>query len=106
MKCPQSSAGKDDINPFAVMADDQIKKDVCNMAKAIIFDMDGVLADSEPLHVRAETSILEKQGIRLSEKEWAGYKGVTEKFFWTDLNSKYKLGKDHLALAAEKRDAF
>jgi beta-phosphoglucomutase family hydrolase len=37
--------------------------------KAIIFDMDGVLVDSEPLHLLAMTRFLEQFGIEYSEKE-------------------------------------
>ncbi len=33
------------------------------MVKAVIFDMDGTLVDSEPLHEKARNSILEKFGI-------------------------------------------
>ena len=34
---------------------------------AIVFDFDGVLADSEPLHLKAYQALLEPQGIHLDE---------------------------------------
>ena len=40
--------------------------------QAIIFDFDGVIADTEPLHLRALQSALEGQGVRLSREEYFG----------------------------------
>jgi HAD superfamily hydrolase (TIGR01509 family) len=38
--------------------------------RAIVFDFDGVLADSEPLHLKAYQALLEPQGIHLDEKTY------------------------------------
>jgi HAD superfamily hydrolase (TIGR01509 family) len=38
--------------------------------RAIVFDFDGVLADSEPLHLRAYQAILEPEGIHLDQKTY------------------------------------
>jgi beta-phosphoglucomutase len=49
------------------------------MLQAVIFDFDGVIADSEPLHLRAYQSILEKEGIRLDKQEYyARYLGYDD----------------------------
>ena len=40
------------------------------MIRAILFDFDGVLADTEPIHLKAFRSILSRQKISLSEKEY------------------------------------
>src|SRR6266566_2818636 len=40
------------------------------MLQAIIFDFDGVIADSEPLHLRAYQQVLEKEGIALSREDY------------------------------------
>ena len=42
---------------------------------ALIFDMDGVLVDSEPLHKRAKELAFEEHGIFLSEAVYDSYKG-------------------------------
>jgi beta-phosphoglucomutase len=42
---------------------------------ALIFDMDGVLVDSEPLHKRAKELAFGKLGIELSEEVYDSYKG-------------------------------
>jgi beta-phosphoglucomutase len=40
------------------------------MLKAIVFDFDGVIADSEPLHFASFRDILAEEGIALSEAEY------------------------------------
>ncbi len=46
------------------------------MLRAVIFDMDGLLIDSEPLWVRSETAILATVGVELSEEDCARTKGL------------------------------
>jgi beta-phosphoglucomutase len=40
------------------------------MLQAIIFDFDGVIADSEPLHLRGYQQVLHKDGIELTREEY------------------------------------
>ena len=40
------------------------------MLQAVIFDFDGVIADSEPLHLRAYQTILQPEGIELSREDY------------------------------------
>ena len=40
------------------------------MLQAIVFDFDGAIADSEPLHLRAYQSVLEKEGIELTRADY------------------------------------
>lgn len=44
--------------------------------KVIIFDMDGVLVDSEPSHILIEKKMFKKMGLNFSDKEHAGYMGT------------------------------
>lgn len=44
--------------------------------KAVIFDMDGVLVETEPFHTRAVKEILEEAGIDISEDEILEYVGL------------------------------
>ena len=49
------------------------------MIAAIVFDFDGVLADSEPLHLRAYQDVLEPLGISLPREEYyASYLGYDD----------------------------
>ena len=42
------------------------------MIKAIVFDFDGVLADTEPLHFRAYQEVLKGVGTALTREEYYG----------------------------------
>jgi HAD superfamily hydrolase (TIGR01509 family) len=46
-----------------------------NNPKALIFDMDGVLVDSEPLHKRAKQMAFQEAGIHFPEQTYDSYKG-------------------------------
>jgi beta-phosphoglucomutase len=49
------------------------------MLRAIIFDFDGVIADSEPLHFASFRDVLAEEGIRLSEAQYyAQYLGFDD----------------------------
>ena len=61
------------------------------MIKAVIFDMDGVIAETEHIHIQAEKETMLKHGIKISENELHKYTGTTAKQMFTDLIRKYKL---------------
>ena len=49
------------------------------MLKVVIFDFDGVVADSEPLHYRAFAQIVSRYGIKLAkERYYTEYLGYTD----------------------------
>lgn len=45
--------------------------------KAVLFDMDGVLYDSMPLHARAWKQMCDSQGLECDETEFYGFEGMT-----------------------------
>ena len=50
------------------------------MLKALLFDFDGVLADTEPLHFRVFQHVLGEEGLSLSEPEYyAQYVGLDDR---------------------------
>jgi HAD superfamily hydrolase (TIGR01509 family) len=51
---------------------------------AIIFDMDGVIADSEPRYYAAVNTILSEDGVRLTEEEYAGVIGLSVEAAWEE----------------------
>lgn len=59
--------------------------------KYLIFDMDGVIVDSEAVNIASELAVLEKAGVRASFQEHTQYLGVTAEATWTDLKEKYSL---------------
>jgi HAD superfamily hydrolase (TIGR01509 family) len=46
--------------------------------KGVIFDLDGVLVDSEPLHVEAWQVLFDKQGMQITEEEYRHGIGMTD----------------------------
>lgn len=56
---------------------------------AVIFDMDGVLLDSEPLHYQAVRDILAEHGIDFPLAEYHQYLGTTLVSTWDDLSQRH-----------------
>ena len=61
------------------------------MLKAVIFDMDGVIIDSEPFHWEVNKKIFKILGLRVSKKDYKKYIGTSNTNMWTDLKSQYHL---------------
>lgn len=61
------------------------------MIKAVIFDLDGVIVESESAHIEAEQQTFLKYGVRISSDELHKYTGTTAKLMFTELIRKYKL---------------
>jgi beta-phosphoglucomutase family hydrolase len=59
--------------------------------QAVIFDMDGVLVDSEFLHIKAEKKTFSPYGIELSKEEINTYMGMGVKMMLKSLIQKYSL---------------
>lgn len=72
------------------------------MVKAIILDMDGVLIDSEPIHLEATNRVLKKFGKKLKIEENLPYQGMNEKRYWEVLSTKFSLPLSPIKLAKEK----
>lgn len=56
------------------------------MIKGIIFDMDGVISDTQKLHAKVESELLARYGIKLSPEEISKkYSGVRTRDFFDEL---------------------
>lgn len=64
--------------------------------------MDGVIVDSEPVHIKAEKQTMIKYGIDISTKELQKYTGTTAKFMFTELIKKYNLNTTFKKIFNEK----
>ena len=62
--------------------------------KAVIFDMDGVLVNSEPLHFEFERRIAESLGFSMSGEDLKPFVGISNFNFWTILKEQYGLKQD------------
>ncbi|MDR1542097.1 MAG: HAD family phosphatase [Clostridiales bacterium] len=54
------------------------------MRKAVIFDMDGVLVDSQPLHFQIDEAVLKDAGARPSKLEVESHAGMANMDRWAD----------------------
>ncbi|MEJ6950788.1 HAD family hydrolase [Natronospora cellulosivora (SeqCode)] len=59
--------------------------------KAVIFDMDGVIIDSEPIHYQVNQLLYKELGIKVSDEEYSTFIGVSNSDHWTILKKKYNL---------------
>jgi HAD superfamily hydrolase (TIGR01509 family) len=57
--------------------------------KAVIFDMDGVIIDTEPLHAIADNRILEDSGITTPEGYFERFAGWTNQAMWEEIGKEY-----------------
>jgi len=60
------------------------------MIKAILFDMDGVVIDSEHLYEKAENNLFASYGISISDEELKELKGTTEADFYNRLEKRHR----------------
>ena len=73
--------------------------------EAVIFDMDGVLIDSEPIHVAIEKKLYAKLGIDVPEALHRSFMGASNDFMYSDLRSRFNL-KESVKELKEKDELF
>lgn len=61
------------------------------MLKAVIFDMDGVIVDSEPIHFEIDKRTLRRCNINATDEMLLPYVGVSNPDMWQDLKKRFKL---------------
>lgn len=61
------------------------------MLKAVLFDMDGVIIDSEPLHARAAINALQKYGVSLTPEFCYSFIGSTAKHMLEVIKENWQL---------------
>jgi HAD superfamily hydrolase (TIGR01509 family) len=83
-----------------------IKKRKDEMIKAVIFDMDGVLINSEPFQHKADLCVLSKFGVAMSEEECREFVGSTENYTWGILKERHNLPHDVEELTSMKRQKY
>lgn len=76
------------------------------MIKAVIFDMDGVIIDSEPAHVKFEKEIFKSLGISVTEEQHMGFVGTTSHYMWETLRVKNELKQSLEELVNNDREQY
>jgi len=61
------------------------------MIKGLIFDMDGVLIDSEPLYRILNDKLFKELGFTLTDEAYAQYVGTTDEKMLNDLKTRFSL---------------
>lgn len=74
------------------------------MAKAVIFDLDGVLIESETYFIEAGIDIFKKHGLKLTKEVIARHFGLRSDDYLRALEKHFKVQLDHQAIAKELRD--
>lgn len=76
------------------------------MLKAVLFDMDGVLVDTEPLHHKAYQQMFSKVGIDVSSEMYEGFTGQSTYGICVQLCTHFNLQQNPQELVQIKRDNF
>ncbi|MED4126837.1 HAD family phosphatase [Shouchella miscanthi] len=72
--------------------------------KAFIFDMDGVIINSEPLHFAVEAELAKEKGITLKEGELESYVGTRADEMWSSLKAEHQADFDVDTLLQEANE--
>lgn len=75
--------------------------------KAVIFDLDGVIVDSEMVHPRTFERALHKYGIRIENAHWKrAYTGIGSYAIFDDIVKKYKIKEDARELVKKRNEIY
>ena len=73
---------------------------------AVLFDLDGTLVPSEPLHHLSIVEVLAAWDKSLSDEELISYTGWAEGLFWEDLKRTLSLPTETATLIEQRTDAY
>jgi HAD superfamily hydrolase (TIGR01509 family) len=62
--------------------------------KLILFDLDGVVIDTEPLYSKGEIKLFKEYGITIPDEDWKLFRGCTEESFYNLSMNRYNITED------------
>ena len=71
---------------------------------AVIFDMDGVIIDTEPLYTKAEIRLFGEYGVTIPEEDWSLFRGCAEQDFFDLSMEHYHITEDKDVFMAKGRE--
>ena len=74
--------------------------------EGIIFDCDGTLADTMPLHWKAWRTVAERHGFHFSEERFYALGGVPSRDILQQINEEQNLALDTCQVSREKEEAY
>lgn len=74
------------------------------MISCVIFDMDGVIIDSEPIYFEVEQQLFKEVGLDLTREEHATYVGRSD--LWHSVKEKYQLDIDPEEITSEEKRRY
>jgi len=83
---------------------EEFRQDTPEREGAVVFDMDGVLVDSEPVHKRALQGVLARRGLRITDSEYVGITGLNHESFWRWIVDNFSLPAEAGSYAIEYED--
>jgi len=77
---------------FAIITEEFLSLEAL-MIKALIFDMDGVLIDSEPIYKKLNAKLFNQLGFSLTDEEYSQFVGTTDEKMLSELRERFSLNK-------------
>jgi HAD superfamily hydrolase (TIGR01509 family) len=71
--------------------------------KAIIFDMDGVIVASEPIHEKAEMEVCREFGMEVLKSEWDNFRGKKLEDIFSYASQKYGIGNEPIEKMIQRK---
>ena len=76
------------------------------MIQTIIFDLDGVIIDSEPVHFKLEKQMLEELKIAVSFEEHSSYVGMSSENMWEAIVNRHNVSYCAQDLVQKKHELY
>lgn len=76
------------------------------MIRTVIFDMDGVIIDTEPIHHNAFLATFAELGIAVSAAEYATFLGKSTRNVFQHIKNRYGLSQEVETMVQRKRELF